>query len=332
MISRFSLLGDGHVRRGRVAAGHGGHGRARARATSRCICSTSASTVSKRRSPRRRARNVEPQLAAVEVAVEVEQVGLDEHAAAGHEGRAHADVDAPAASATRRPPRRRAAGVDAVARADERVRSGTRLAVGKPSSRPRSSPCCDLAAELERRAEEAVAPARRRRPTTRPRMWVEETISPSTSTSGDDARLERGLRRAAGRRRPCAWWPKRKFSPTDTCVAPSAPTRTSSMNSCGACAANERVERDHDQLAHAEPGDQVGLDARAASAASARRRARPPWRGCGSKVSTVSAPRITSRWPRCTPSNSPTATRRGRVLGVGEPGDRRISRGSLRRA
>ena len=35
-------------------------------------------------------------------------------------------------------------------------------------------------------------------------------------------------------------------------------------------------------------------------------------RGCGSNVSTVSAPRITSRWPRCTPSNSPTATWRGR--------------------
>ena len=34
--------------------------------------------------------------------------------------------------------------------------------------------------------------------------------------------------------------------------------------------------------------------------------------GCGSNVSTVSLPRITSRCPRWTPSNSPTATRRGR--------------------
>ena len=34
--------------------------------------------------------------------------------------------------------------------------------------------------------------------------------------------------------------------------------------------------------------------------------------GWGSKVSTVSLPAITSRWPRWTPSNSPTATRRGR--------------------
>ena len=34
--------------------------------------------------------------------------------------------------------------------------------------------------------------------------------------------------------------------------------------------------------------------------------------GCGSKVSTVSESAITSRWPRWTPSNSPTATFRGR--------------------
>ena len=31
--------------------------------------------------------------------------------------------------------------------------------------------------------------------------------------------------------------------------------------------------------------------------------------GCGSKVSTASHPRITSRWPRCTPSKVPIATR-----------------------
>src|SRR6185312_4028852 len=32
--------------------------------------------------------------------------------------------------------------------------------------------------------------------------------------------------------------------------------------------------------------------------------------GCGSNVSTVSDPAITSRWPRWTPSNVPTATLR----------------------
>src|SRR5690606_4505112 len=34
--------------------------------------------------------------------------------------------------------------------------------------------------------------------------------------------------------------------------------------------------------------------------------------GWGSKVSTVSAPSITRRWPTCTPSKVPIATRRGR--------------------
>ena len=33
--------------------------------------------------------------------------------------------------------------------------------------------------------------------------------------------------------------------------------------------------------------------------------------GCGSNVSTVLEPRITSRWPRWTPSNVPIATLRG---------------------
>ena len=39
--------------------------------------------------------------------------------------------------------------------------------------------------------------------------------------------------------------------------------------------------------------------------------------GWGSKVSTVSAPRMTSRWPRCTPSKVPTATRRCRGCASG---------------
>ena len=54
-------------------------------------------------------------------------------------------------------------------------------------------------------------------------------------------------------------------------------------------------------------------------------------RGCGSKVSTVSAPRMTSRWPMCTPSNSPTARWRSRGRASGSQVTS-ISRGSLRRA
>ena len=45
------------------------------------------------------------------------------------------------------------------------------------------------------------------------------------------------------------------------------------------------------------------------------------WRtssGCGSKVSTVSAPSITAWWPRWTPSKVPIATWRGARLGVGQ--------------
>ncbi len=53
----------------------------------------SAVGVSKRRSPRRRARKSRRSALPVEVAVEVEQVGLDQLAAAGLEGRAHADAD-----------------------------------------------------------------------------------------------------------------------------------------------------------------------------------------------------------------------------------------------
>ena len=42
--------------------------------------------------------------------------------------------------------------------------------------------------------------------------------------------------------------------------------------------------------------------------------------GCGSKVSTVSLPRITSRWPTWTPSKVPIATRRGGAAREGRRG------------
>src|SRR4051812_42227301 len=147
--------------------------------------------------------------------------------------------------------------------------------------------------------------------TTRPRMWVEETISPSTSTSG----TTRGSNAVCARSRsasPLALWPKRKFSPTDTVVAPSFATRMSSMNSCGPWAANERSNGITTSSRTPRPAIRsvlISSEVRSFGAASGA----TTWRGCGSKVSTVSAPRITSRWPRWTPSNSPTATWRGRV-------------------
>ena len=83
------------------------------------------------------------------------------------------------------------------------------------------------------------------------------------------------------------------------------------MNSCGVWLGEAVVERDDDELLHPEPGDQLGLGVEAGE--QLRGRLGPDDRsGCGSNVSTVSLPGITSRWPRWTPSNSPTAIRRGR--------------------
>ena len=68
-------------------------------------------------------------------------------------------------------------------------------------------------------------------------MWLEETISPSTSTSVT-TRVSKRPSAASIAGSPAARWPKRKFSPTDTCVACSRSTSTWSMNSCGLWRAN----------------------------------------------------------------------------------------------
>ena len=132
---------------------------------------------------------------AVEVAVEVEQVGLDQHAAAGLERRAHADVDGGAAGRRPGTRRRRGRGRPAPRRA-RGSRSGSRArARARRRGRPRrasgtGAPRKPLAS--------ATSPA-----STRPRMWLEETISPSTSTSGTT--WSRSARRPrAARRRPRA--------------------------------------------------------------------------------------------------------------------------------
>ena len=48
-------------------------------------------------------------------------------------------------------------------------------------------------------------------------MWLEETISPSISSSGCTTVSKRASA-ASSSRSPCALWPKRKFSPIDTCA------------------------------------------------------------------------------------------------------------------
>ncbi len=62
-------------------------------------------------------------------------------------------------------------------------------------------------------------------------MWLEETVSPSASTSGT-TRVSRCSARNSGV--PLAPLPKRKFSPTDTLPAPSLPISSCSTNVLGA--------------------------------------------------------------------------------------------------
>ena len=118
----------------------------------------------------------DPQRRAVEVLVAVDQVGLDQHAAAGLEGRPHADVDR----------RRDAVGegrVDAVAGDREAVVGDdvggreAELAAALVAARP-PSPSTMNGAPRQCRAP-SMSPA-----ATRARIRVEETVSPSTSTSG----------------------------------------------------------------------------------------------------------------------------------------------------
>ena len=73
----------------------------------------------------------------------------------------------------------------------------------------------------------------------RARIRVEETVSPSTSTSGT-IRVSKSVRAASISGSPFALAPKRKFSPTETRSAPSRAIRTSSMNSSAGREANSR--------------------------------------------------------------------------------------------
>ena len=146
---------------------------------------------------------VEPQRPAVEVVVAVEQVSLDEHAAARAERRAHADADRRAGAVGAR-------GVDAEP-GQTSCSSGTMLAVGNPSVRPRWSPC-----------------------TTSPRSWngaprkraavldLAGEHQRADVARGDDLavdldqRHDPGLEARVGGQHvgsPAAPWPKRKFSP-----------------------------------------------------------------------------------------------------------------------
>ena len=82
--------------------------------------------------------------------------------------------------------------------------------------------------------------------------------SPSTSTSST-TRVRNASCARSSATSPCARWPKRKFSPTLTCSAPSRPTSTSSMKSCGDWLANAPSNGITTSSCTPRPGDQVGL-------------------------------------------------------------------------
>src|SRR5918994_3269830 len=187
--------------------------------------------------------------------------------------------------------------------------SGTRLAVGKPSVRPRLSPWATTPriwnGAPRKRPAVATSPTE-----TSPRMCVEETISPSSSTSSA-TRVSNASCARSSTVSPLALLPKRKFSPTETVRAPSRSTSSRSMNSWAVWAANEPSNGITTSSRTPSAAIRSALIASGVSSFGADSGATTK-RGCGSKVSTVSAPRITSRWPMCTPSNSPTARYRSR--------------------
>ena len=90
-------------------------------------------------------------------------------------------------------------------------------------------------------------------------MWLEDTVSPATSTSGT-TRVSNSWCERSSSGVPRASLPKRKFSPTETCSAPEPADQHLLARSPRPAAGELAVERDHHQLVHPQPGDQVALD------------------------------------------------------------------------
>ena len=142
-------------------------------------------------------------------------------------------------------------------------------------------------------------------------MWLDETTSPSISSSSHDARLEAvvGAQQVGVALRLVA--EAEVLADRDVRRAERADEHL--VDELLRRARGERARRTGSRRAPARRATRSSCALRAGSVSS---RGAAPGRmtvvGCGSNVSTVSAPRMTSRWPRCTPSNVPTATRRGR--------------------
>ena len=258
--------------------------------------------------PAQALEELELELRAVEVAAEVEQVGLDR----ARRGRSRTS------GARRCSPRRGScrsaqARVDAVAGRDE-ARVGDEVRGRVAERAPALVAVHDLAGRSRTARRAACSPyCDVAPPATSPRMWLEETISPSTSSSGttrvskrSSAREHRRVARSRGGRSGSSRPPTRASRR-------ARPTSTWSTKSCAERAANALSNGDRRRAPRRRaPPMSSALRSSEVSSCGGVLRVRTT-AGCGSKVTTVSAPRMTSRWPRCTPSNVPTARRRGRA-------------------
>ena len=116
----------------------------------------------------------------------------------------------------------------------------------------------DLAAQLERLAEQPAGLLDVAGEHAGPRMWLEETTSPSNSSSG----WTRVSKRSSARehlRVALALWPKRKFSPTDDVRGLEHLDEHVVDEVLGRARGERAVERDDHELLDAEAGDELGL-------------------------------------------------------------------------
>ena len=274
--------------------------------TSSFICSTSSSAESKRSSSRSRSRKASRSVSPVEVPVEVDQVGLDPQSPSLLERRPHADADG---------------GRDIACRPRTRARAPHR-------SRPRAPPRPARVDVGRRHAQLAPARVARARPALEPVGRAEQLGRRAHVARGDqlpdpargdglavvlDQRHHLGLelrprpQQVGVAARP---WPKRKFAPTLTLPAPSAPASTSSQKSSARASRELGGERDRDHLVDPELGHQVRL--RVGGGQQLRRVARGAAPGAG--AGRTSRP----------PSRSPCP--RARSTAVGSPAGGRGAR------